>query len=68
MGCAGTFILEKVWTGSEKQKNVFEKAKNITKLLVHSDLGKPLILLCDASQYGLAAASSHQMPDDSEKQ
>ena len=39
----------------------------IKKLLVHYDLGKPLILSCIASPYGLTAVLSHQIQYGSEK-
>ena len=43
---------------------LLRKAKDILnkrKLLVHYDQGKPLILSCNASPYGLTAVLSHQI-------
>ena len=36
-------------------------------LLVHFDESKPLMLLCDASPYGIGAVLSHVMSDQSDK-
>ena len=49
---------------------LLRKAKDILnkrKLLVHYDQGKPLILSCNASPYGLTAVLSHQIEYGSEK-
>ena len=54
--------MKRKWT--DKWKIDFEKTKSIpdeTEFLVYYDLGKPLILACDASPYGLYAVLSHQM-------
>ena len=58
------------WEWTEKEQASFEKAKlilNETKLLVHCDPQKPIILACDASPYGTGAVLSHYMLDGSEK-
>ena len=58
------------WEWTEKEQASFEKAKlilNETKILVHYDPPKPIILACEASPYGIGAVLSHYMPDGSEK-
>ena len=40
---------------------------NSLLLLVHYDSSKPLVVACDASQYGLGAVLSHVMEDGSER-
>ena len=58
------------WLWGNKQEKSFQQAKQLlcsTKLLVHYDPGKPLLLSCDASSYGLGAVLSHVMPDNSER-
>ena len=53
----------------DREKNAFEKAKNIldkTNFLIHYDPEKPFLLACDASPYDLGAVLSHRMPDGSE--
>ena len=38
-----------------------------SKLLIHFDSNLPLVLACDASQYGIGAVLAHQLPDGSER-
>jgi len=56
------------WTGVHSQ--AFEESKQhltSSAVLVHYDLDKPVVLACDASQYGVGAVLSHIMDDNSEK-
>ena len=58
------------WTWRRKQKQSFEKIKEILcsqKFSVYYDPEKPLALVCDPSSYALGAALSHILPYDSEK-
>ena len=56
------------WTA--QHESAFQQAKNALQqdsLLVHFDLSKPIVLACDASQYGLGAVLSHTMDDGQER-
>ena len=58
------------WIWGKKQTEAFEAAKRALQddsLLVHYDEAKPLVLACDASQYGLGAVLSHIMEDEKER-
>ena len=58
------------WTWEQEQDKAFTAAKKALQddsLLVHYDKSKPLILACDASQYGLGAVLSHTMADGTER-
>ena len=58
------------WTWGRKQNEAFKAAKSALQddsLLVHYDESKPLVLACDASQYGLGAVLSHVMEDGKER-
>ena len=58
------------WTWGRKQNEAFKTAKSALQddsLLVHYDESKPLVLACDASQYGLGAVLSHVMEDGKER-
>ena len=58
------------WVWSQPQQEAFTKAKSLlhsSSLLVHYDDKKPILLSCDASNYGLGAVLSHRMDDNSEK-
>ena len=61
---------DKIWTWGHEEEESFTAAKALlssSKLLVHYDPNKPLMLSCDASSYGVGAVLSHQMQDGSEK-
>ena len=65
-------LLEKKtgWSWGEKQEAAFQTAKKqltSTRLLVHYDPRRPLVLSCDASPYGVGAVLSHRMDDGSEQ-
>jgi len=48
----------------------FQKSKELltsAKLLVHFDPTLPLVLACDASQYGIRTVLAHKLPDGSEQ-
>ena len=58
------------WQWLEEQQIAFEKAKELlqsAELLVHFDPKKELILVSDASDYGVGAVLSHKMEDGSER-
>ena len=58
------------WVWGEPQESAFKQAKEALQddaLLVHYDPDKPLILACDASQYGIGAVLSHVMEDGQER-
>ena len=58
------------WSWGPEQEQAFSEAKNALQddsLLVHYDETKPLILACDASQYGLGALLSHVMENGTER-
>jgi len=58
------------WHWDPPQQEAFDLAKQALQadsLLVHYDSAKPLILACDASQYGIGAVMSHIMDDEHER-
>ncbi|XP_044155518.1 uncharacterized protein K02A2.6-like [Bufo gargarizans] len=58
------------WIWTDKCEEAFRLSKELilsSRVLVHYDLKKPVILACDASPYGLGAVLSHVMPDGTER-
>lgn len=54
------------WT---QEKMSFDNSNNLllsSKVLVHFDPNKELILACDASSYGVGTVLSHKMSDGTE--
>ena len=57
------------WQWGAAQQTAFRRAKEFlasSPVLVHFDQGKPLVLSCDASPYGIGAVLSHKFDDGSE--
>ena len=58
------------WDWGKKQEASFKEVKGLltsSKLLVHFDPEKDLVLTCDASPYGIGAVLSHCFSDNTEK-
>lgn len=58
------------WTWEEKQEEAFCKAKEMlssSKLLVHYDLQKEVVIYCDASPVGVGAVLSHVQEDGTDR-
>ena len=58
------------WLWSRRHSVAFQTANNLltsSKLLVHFDPAKELVLSCDASAYCIGAVLSHRFPHGSEK-
>ena len=58
------------WRWSEVEQHAFENSKKsltTQTLLVHFNPNFPLILMCDASSYGIGAVLAHHMPDGTER-
>ncbi|XP_064396342.1 uncharacterized protein K02A2.6-like [Halichondria panicea] len=58
------------WNWSTDQEEAFQKSKQLltsSNLLVRFDPTLPIVLACDASQYGIGAVLAHTMPDGSER-
>lgn len=59
-----------VWRWQQDQDGTFQHVKGLlhsSRLLVHFDPDKEVILSCDASPYGLGAVLSHRIEDGSEQ-
>ena len=58
------------WKWSVAQEKAFQKSKELlvsSNLLIHFNSNFPLVLACDASQYGIGAVLAHRLPDGSER-
>ena len=58
------------WQWSYKEQKTFNKAKELllsSKVLVHFDPDREVVLACDASPYGLGAVLSHRIADGVER-
>ena len=58
------------WKWYASQSRAFQKSKELltsAALLVHFDPTLPLVLACDASQYGIGAVLAHKLLDGSER-
>ena len=54
------------WTWSKTEEETFQNSMKLlmsSKLLVHFDPSLELILVCDASNYGIGAVLAHHLPD-----
>ncbi|XP_043502770.1 uncharacterized protein K02A2.6-like [Polistes fuscatus] len=60
---------DRQWSWNETTRNAFNRTKNLLvsdALLIHFDLSKPIILVCDASPYGVGAVLCHRLPNGRE--
>ena len=60
----------KRWEWTRRQEEAFKTAKQALQsdaVLVHYDSSKPLVLACDASEYGVGAVLSHILDNGQEK-
>lgn len=58
------------WVWNDEQQVAFQRAKDALQsdaLLTHYDPGKPLVLACDASDYGVGAILSHVVDGGKER-
>ena len=58
------------WRWNTEQEKAYKEAKQLlttSKILMHFDSDKPLILACDASPYGIGAVLSHVVDGNKEK-
>ena len=54
------------WSDRDEHQHAFQEALTSTKVLMHYDPSKQLILSCDASLYGVGAVLSHKLDDGTE--
>lgn len=55
------------WKWSDDEENASKDLLTSDSLLVHFDSNLELVLMCDASSYGIGAVLTHRMPDSSER-
>ncbi|XP_072357065.1 uncharacterized protein [Scyliorhinus torazame] len=58
------------WVWGQPQETAFRRVKqqlSSSGLLTHYDPGKPLLVTCDASPYGIGAVLSHKMENGAER-
>ena len=61
---------DSAWKWTTEHEKTFQKSKGMltsSSLLIHFDPKLPILLQCDASQYGIGAVLAHRLPDGSEK-
>lgn len=61
---------ETCWEWKSRQQKAYQAAKDLlqsSRLLVHYDPTKKLVVSCDASPYSVGAVLAHEMSDGSEK-
>ena len=61
---------DQLWKWTKEEAETFQASKDLlvsSKLLVHYDSTKELILACDASQYGIGAVLAHSMANGTEQ-
>ena len=58
------------WKWAETEEKAFNASKDLLtsdSVLVHFNPDLDLVLMCDASSYGIGAVLAHRMPDGSER-
>ena len=58
------------WRWTERQDGAFNRAKralSTLRVLVHFDQSKPIVVICDASPYGVGAVLAHRMPSGEDR-
>ena len=58
------------WQWEDEQQTAVDKSKELlssSNLLIYFNPDLPILLACDASNYGIGAVLAHRMPDGSER-
>ena len=61
---------DSTWQWKNEQQQAFDKSKELltsSQLLIHFNPALPILLSCDASNYGIGVVLAHRMPDGSER-